>query len=355
MASQRGKPLYDHASIIAYADGLPSEAFGAPYQPFDHDRVIARLPRDPYKFLDQVVHIEGCQAFAMKAGGQIEAQYAVPADAWYFAANRCAEMPFAVLLEVALQPCGWLSAYVGSALCSDSDIKYRNLGGKARQLRPITPDSGILSTKVHMTEASMSGGMIIQHFRMRTYDTQGLVYDGTTYFGFFAAAALENQVGLRDGGHYELSSDERARAERRAYPQQAPFCSDRLRMIDTVTHWVADGGPAGLGVAIGEQPVDEAAWFFEAHFKQDPVCPGSLGVEGFVQLIKFAAAERWGVHEHSVFRTLEDGEHEWIYRGQYVQTADLVTTSMVITAIDEATHTLPRMEYSALMDARSIA
>ena len=28
-------------------------------------------------------------------------------------------MPFAVLLEVALQPCGWLAAYMGSALTSD--------------------------------------------------------------------------------------------------------------------------------------------------------------------------------------------------------------------------------------------
>ncbi len=35
---------------------------------------------------------------------------------WYFAANRQATMPFAVLLEIALQPCGWLAAYLGSAL-----------------------------------------------------------------------------------------------------------------------------------------------------------------------------------------------------------------------------------------------
>ena len=249
-------------------------------------------------------------------------------------------MPFSILLEVALQPCGWLSAYVGSALCSDDDIKYRNLGGTARQLRPITPDSKILTTKVHMTDASMSGGMIIQHFRMRTYDTEGLVYDGTTYFGFFSAAALENQVGLRDGGHYELTADEQQRAVTLPYHDRHRSGSDRLRMIDDITHWVSDGGPAGLGVAIGTQAVDPSAWFFQAHFKQDPVCPGSLGVEGFVQLIKFAAAERWGVHENSVFHTSADGEHEWIYRGQYVPGAKLVTTSAVITSVDDATQTI---------------
>ncbi len=43
-------------------------------------------------------------------------------------------MPFAVLLEVALQPCGWLAAYLGSALTSPVDLSFRNLGGTAELL-----------------------------------------------------------------------------------------------------------------------------------------------------------------------------------------------------------------------------
>ena len=38
----------------------------------------------------------------MVAGGVIEAEYDVPPDAWYFAADRQPAMPFAVLLEVGL-------------------------------------------------------------------------------------------------------------------------------------------------------------------------------------------------------------------------------------------------------------
>ena len=49
-------------------------------------------------------------------------------------------MPFAVLLEIALQPCGWLAAYLGSALTSDADLSFRNLGGRAVQRRRVTPD-----------------------------------------------------------------------------------------------------------------------------------------------------------------------------------------------------------------------
>ena len=82
-------------------------------------------------------------------------------------------MPFSVLLEIALQPCGWLAAYCGSALTSPEDLSFRNLGGKATQLRAVTPDSGTLTTNVKMTNVSKSAGMIIQHYDMRVRDRVG--------------------------------------------------------------------------------------------------------------------------------------------------------------------------------------
>ena len=65
-------------------------------------------------------------------------------------------------------------------------------------------------------------------------------------------------------------------------------------MIDRVDAFVPDGGPHGLGFIEGSKPVDPTAWFFKAHFYQDPVWPGSLGLESFLQLLKVVAAERWG-------------------------------------------------------------
>ena len=40
-----------------------------------------------------------------------------------------------ILLEAALQPCGWMAAYLGAALTSPTDLCFRNLGGKARVVR----------------------------------------------------------------------------------------------------------------------------------------------------------------------------------------------------------------------------
>ena len=84
----------------------------------------------------------------MAPGGSAEAEFDVAPDAWYFEADRQDRMPFAVLLEVALQACGWMAAYMGSALTSDDDLKFRNLGGTGRQHRPVTRQTGTLTTRV---------------------------------------------------------------------------------------------------------------------------------------------------------------------------------------------------------------
>ncbi|PLY11624.1 MAG: type I polyketide synthase, partial [Desulfuromonas sp.] len=97
-ASTPKTPLYDYDKILAFSTGNPSEAFGEPYQIFDKQRKIARLPRPPFQFLDRITAVSG-EPFKLAEGATCVAEYDVPADAWYFAAGRQPEMPFSVLLE----------------------------------------------------------------------------------------------------------------------------------------------------------------------------------------------------------------------------------------------------------------
>ncbi|MEE8286734.1 MAG: hypothetical protein V3R72_08565, partial [Gammaproteobacteria bacterium] len=48
-------------------------------------------------------------------------------------------------------------------------------------------------------------------------------------------------------------------------------------------------------------------WFFDAHFLEDPVWPGSLGLEAFLQLMKVAANERWRLTPTARFATMPTG------------------------------------------------
>jgi 3-hydroxymyristoyl/3-hydroxydecanoyl-(acyl carrier protein) dehydratase len=329
-------PLYDYDKILAFSDGNPSDAFGAPYKVFDNERKIARLPRPPFQFLDRIVDVTG-EAFKLVEGATCEAEYDVPTDAWYFQAGRQPEMPFSVLLEAGLQPCGWLAAYLGSALTSATDLKFRNLDGNSVQHRPVTPQSGTLTTKVKITRIASSGGMIIQNYDFAISDRLGPVYSGDTVFGFFSAESLAQQVGVRDAKPYQPSAAEVARGEHFDYPAEAPFPEVKMRMIDCIDLFVADGGPQGLGFIRGSKVVDPEEWFFKAHFYQDPVCPGSLGLESFLQLLKVVAVKRWGGTADTILETIAHGEqHRWNYRGQIIPSNDKVTVEAVVTSIDDA-------------------
>ena len=327
--------LFDTDRITAFAIGKPSEAFGAPYRVFDEQRRIARLPGPPFQFLDRIVAIGG-EPWKLVADVSITAEYDVPPDAWYFSAGRQSQMPFSVLLEIALQPCGWLAAYLGSALTSEVDLSFRNLDGKAVQYRPVAAASGTLTTDVTLTKVAGSGGMLIQNYSFSVRDAEGPVYRGDTVFGFFTRESLAQQVGIRGAPSYIPDAAEQARAETFSYPRSAPFPAARLRMVDEIDWYIATGGPHGLGLIRGSKQVNPEEWFFQAHFYQDPVWPGSLGLESFLQLLKVVAAQRWPVSESTRFETVTLGnEHHWSYRGQIVPENQRVTVDAVITAVDD--------------------
>jgi 3-hydroxymyristoyl/3-hydroxydecanoyl-(acyl carrier protein) dehydratase len=348
--------LYDSRHILAFSNGKPSEAFGEPYRIFDHERVIARLPGPPYQFLDGITAVEG-QPFVLQAGASCEAVYDVPPSAWYFQEQHSERMPLCVLLEIALQPCGWLAAYCGSALLSDEDLSFRNLGGSAIQHRPVTRKSGRLFTRARLTQTARAAGMILEHFSFEVRDAFGPVYEGTTYFGFFTKAALRDQVGLREVAAERREPPAGPPGEREPYPFQPPFPGRQLRMIDWIETYQPNGGPQGLGRVVGSIAVDPSAWFFQAHFYQDPVWPGSLGLQSFLQLLQYLAWRRWGAEGPSPYRCPLEEEaeplahhqpvdvswqapalgvrHQWTYRGQIIPTNRRVTVEADVVAIDE--------------------
>ncbi len=291
------------------------------------------MPGPPYQFLDRIVEVTG-DPWKMVAGPRAVAEYDVPPEAWYFEADRQDVMPFAVLLETALQPCGWLAAYVGSALTSDVDLSFRNLGGSAVQLEKIGRNIGTLVTEATLTKVSKSGGMIIQQYDFAMSAGGRQVYRGETTFGFFSKGALANQVGIRDAKLWVEPAS--SRGESFSFPDSAPFPDGRWGMIDRVKEYHPAGGPHGLGSIVGTKRVDPSEWFFAAHFFQDPVCPGSLGLESFQQLLKVVAARRWGVEPTTRFESLGLNDlHRWTYRGQILPTDTLVTVRAEVTAVDE--------------------
>ena len=121
-----------------------------------------------------------------------------------------------------------------------------------------------------------------------------------------------------------------------------------LRMVDGIDRHLPHGGPAGLGFVRGFKSIAPKEWFFRAHFHQDPVCPGSLGIESFLQLLKFAARERWPELLDSHRFALQTGRpHRWTYRGQILPSNRTVTIEASISAVEETPH--PALEASGIL------
>jgi 3-hydroxymyristoyl/3-hydroxydecanoyl-(acyl carrier protein) dehydratase len=206
-----------------------------------------------------------------------------------------------------------------------------------------------------MTKVSEAAEMIIENFDFEVLADNAPVYSGDTYFGFFSAQALGQQKGLgtsdpmvsamascgdiTDGGR-QLDAVAPATPAEASGPTPTvdalALPGKALLMIDRIDAYVEDGGPFGLGYIRGIKQVDPGEWFFKAHFYQDPVCPGSLGLESFLQLMKMAAMEKWPhLAASHRFRLVEGSRHSWSYRGQIVPKNRTVVIEAIITRIED--------------------
>ncbi|CAO3409769.1 beta-ketoacyl synthase N-terminal-like domain-containing protein [Azospirillum largimobile] len=330
----RGDVRGDYEALLACAWGAPSLAFGSMYARFDAGRV-PRLPGLPYHFMTSVVSVD-CPAGEPTVGGTLLVDYAVEPEAWYFARNAAPVMPFCVLMEVLLQPCGWLASYMGFALASTEDLAIRNLDGDAaRVLAEVKPADARIRTEATLTRFSRAGGITLIAFKVRAWVDDRPLMELETSFGFFASAALAKQNGLPP-----LPADE-ARgippATPVVEPRGAKLADGMLRMVDEVTGWWPQGGAGGLGLIRGRQTVDPESWYFKAHFFQDPVQPGSLGVEALLQLLERAMVLA-GLDAELPSPRFEgaalDVALRWKYRGQVVPTNRTVTTEIEIVRIE---------------------
>ncbi len=314
-------------AMLASARGKPSQALGPMYARFDGHRRAPRLPGEPYHFMSRITRIDG-EMGAVQPGTTAEVAYDIPPDAWYFGPGKT--MPLCVIMEAALQPCGWLASYVGSVLASEIDLKFRNLDGTATLHEEIRPDSGTLRTRAVLKSVSRAGDMIIQGFEVECTLGGRRVYTMTTSFGFFPSDAFENQEGLpptpAERAAMELPSDvsvDLTGEPARYFGGPLRLAGAPLRMIDRLTGFWPEGGRNGKGRARGEKRIAPSEWFFRAHFYQDPVQPGSLGVEAIVQLAQLTILHA-GLAEgipNPHFEPLALGSPvTWKYRGQVVPT-----------------------------------
>ena len=69
--------------------------------------------------------------------------------------------------------------------------------------------------------------------------------------------------------------------------RNARLPSPPMLMFDRITKITEDGGAHNKGYIEAELDIKNDLWFFDCHFKTDPVMPGCLGLDAMWQLVGF--------------------------------------------------------------------
>jgi len=70
-------------------------------------------------------------------------------------------------------------------------------------------------------------------------------------------------------------------------PGNAKLPSPPMLMFDRIINIENDKGKFSKGLIEAELDIKEKMWFFDCHFKEDPVMPGCLGLDAMWQLVGF--------------------------------------------------------------------
>ena len=70
-------------------------------------------------------------------------------------------------------------------------------------------------------------------------------------------------------------------------PGNAKLPSPPMLMFNRITNIQEDKGKFSKGIIEAELDIQKNMWFFDCHFKEDPVMPGCLGLDAMWQLVGF--------------------------------------------------------------------
>jgi 3-hydroxymyristoyl/3-hydroxydecanoyl-(acyl carrier protein) dehydratase len=222
---------------------------------------------------------------------------------------------------------------------ADDNLFFRNIDGTGEMFElPLGTDwrGKTIHNTSTMTSSVSLAGTVLQNYTFELRIDGHLFYKGKSSFGFFPEVALAQQVGLDNGKNipaWHLSQ----KIDKQQYmqlkldslygkmklfkaPENKPnykIAGDQLWLIDELKI-IKNGGEYGKGYLHASKKINTYDWFFTCHFYQDPVMPGSLGVEAILQAMQtFALQQDLGKDfVNPKFVQVQQHTTNWKYRGQ---------------------------------------
>lgn len=311
LAILTGEPplVWDSDQILEMTEGRLSAVLGPEYRDIDHYPVRARIPLPPFQFVSRVtrLHAEPGRLKPCFMGWE----YDIPRDAWYITNGMVpAIVPFESSHGLILA-----LSYIGCDRLFEGNRRYRAVDTSVSISGSLPSPGDTIVGKVNIHTFLRTGGNLLIFYDFCCCVNSREIFQIKANAGFFSPRDLNRVRGslsheeelkeeapdqitpllhcskktFRDKEIDALQQGDFASCFGSEYRAQRPgmLCAPQLKMIDRVISIDRSGGRWGLGEVIGEKNITPDHWVFAAHFKNDPVLPGTMLVEGCSQLIIF--------------------------------------------------------------------
>jgi 3-hydroxymyristoyl/3-hydroxydecanoyl-(acyl carrier protein) dehydratase len=244
----------------------------------------------------------------------IEWEYDIPVDT-FFAAHRVLTgiIPFEAshVLLLAL-------AYIGCDLMFKGQLRYRALDSEVEFLGELPEPGATIRGEVFINKLIKTNKNLLLQYTYNCYHQKQQLLQITANSGYFSETDLQKPKGLPE---FKLAPNEIinfqtftaplvckktsftdtdiqslqagnfincfGKAYELSHSQDQLLSSHKLLMLNRILHVDREGGFWKLGQILGEVDINPEHWVFQAHFKNDPVMPGTMLVEGCNQVALF--------------------------------------------------------------------
>lgn len=312
-AVQGGKRVvFDEQQLIELTDGSVARVLGPAYLEADSHAIRTRMPSPPYLFVSRITALTARRGALEPC--HIEWEYDLPHDAWYVCEGR---VPAFVALESSH---AMIVAFtcIGCDELFKGELRYRAVDSQTTVYDEMPRAGEVLRGRVDIKSFLKVGRNILISYEYLCYADQRLVLKLVASSGFFLPKDMERAKGVDASGYLRHDGPARSfrpplRCAKNAFDAKAVAAMQRgdfadcfgpeyrsaarlrlpspaAKMLDRIISVEPAAGPFGIGVIVGERDIDPSHWVFKAHFKNDPVMPGTLLIEGCEQVMNFYLA-----------------------------------------------------------------
>ncbi len=307
--------LWDRAQVIEMTENSMASVLGEQYKEVDKYPIRARMPLPPFLFVSRIISIDA--EFGKLRPSEIVAEYDVDEDCVF----RRGDKEISYLIAAEASHIGiFLLGYMGLDVMSNGTLSYRALDSvqTCYSSRPLRVGD-VMRTVFKVHKFVQNGSTTIMFYTYETYNGDELISISEASGGFFTKAELASKKGivaqkkqLKKVEPKELLHFTNAKKTSYTQEQVLSFfegnyeaCFGKeipiyfkekyyipfdMKMIERITNIDYNGGKYGRGMICGEKDITPDMWPFKAHFKNDPVFPGIIMIDGAIQIAIFLMA-----------------------------------------------------------------